>query len=70
MSNVCFIKIRSKRNSNTLLSLLLIFMKQTLLASNKFFLQTIILTSNKYIFMRNKFQTTAFISKETYYFFV
>ena len=28
--NVCFIKIRSKHNSNTLLSLLQIFMKQTL----------------------------------------
>ena len=29
-SNVCFIKIRSKYSSNTLLSLLPIFMKQTL----------------------------------------
>ena len=28
--NVCFIKIRSKHNSNTLLSLLRIFMKQAL----------------------------------------
>ena len=31
MINVCFIKIRSKLSSNTLLSLLRIFMKQTLL---------------------------------------
>ena len=29
-NNVCFIKIRSKHSSNTLLSLLRIFMKQTL----------------------------------------
>ena len=29
-TNICFIKIRSKHNSNTLLSLLRIFMKQTL----------------------------------------
>ena len=32
--NVCFIKNRSKHNSNTLLSLLRIFMKQTLFALN------------------------------------
>ena len=30
VSNVCFIKIRSKRNSNTLLSLLRFFMNQSL----------------------------------------
>ena len=29
-NNVCFIKIRSKNSSNTLVSLLQIFMKQTL----------------------------------------
>ena len=32
-ANVCFIKNRSKHTSNTLLSLLLIFMRQTLLDS-------------------------------------
>ena len=32
-ANVCFIKIRSKHSSNTLLSLLRIFMKQTLIAN-------------------------------------
>ena len=30
VTNVCFIKIRSKHSNNTLLSLLRIFMKQTL----------------------------------------
>ena len=30
LTNICFIKIRSKHNSNTLLNLLRIFMKQTL----------------------------------------
>ena len=33
LGNVCFIKVRSKHSSNTLMSLLQIFMKQTLCAS-------------------------------------
>ena len=42
-SNVCFIKIRSKHSSNTLVSLLRIFMKQTL----SMYLQLILLGHNK-----------------------